>query len=80
MPDVAPALERRVQVVHVAGVSAIEPLAKEAELDVVRGRRNPAQVEAGSGRFALDVRRRDEAAIMQVLRPPAMAACYCRSS
>jgi hypothetical protein len=66
--------------VHVAGVSTVEPLAEEAELDVVRGRRNPAQVEAGGGASRLTSADEIEAAIIQVLRPPAMAACYCRSS
>jgi hypothetical protein len=45
------------EVVHVAGIAAIEPLAQKSELGKRRRRCDAAEIESNRGGFALDVRR-----------------------
>ena len=53
--DVGPAIGGAMQVVHSAGIAAIQPLAEEAQLDMVGGRRDAAEVEPRGGCFTLDL-------------------------
>src|SRR5438093_985484 len=55
--DVGAAMGRTIQIRHVAGVSAVDPLAEECQLRMIRGRRDAAEIETEFRRFRLDCRR-----------------------
>ena len=44
--DVGALVRRPVQVRHLAGIPARQPVAKEPELGMIGGRRDPAEIEA----------------------------------
>ena len=52
--DVGAALRGALQIGHLAGVPAIEPFAKNAQLGKIRGRRDAADIEPELARLRLD--------------------------
>ena len=53
--DVSATIGGAIEIRHLTGVSAIQPLAKERELGMRRGRRNPARVKTEPRRLLFDL-------------------------